>query len=98
MKRILIILPFLISCYGTHKMPVYNTREKTIGLYADKSYDPDGYIVTYQWKQIAGPSIKINGYNAIAATVLLKPGTYTFELTVTDNQGASGRDTAVIKY
>lgn len=55
--------------------------------------DPDGSIRSYQWKKISGPSASLRGTNAstLKASNLLA-GTYDFELTVTDNKGATGKD------
>ncbi|MBP9104018.1 MAG: T9SS type A sorting domain-containing protein [Chitinophagaceae bacterium] len=60
--------------------------------------DPDGTIVTYQWTKIAGPG-QFNIVSASAAQTIvnnLVQGVYQFVLTVTDNQGANGRDTVVV--
>jgi hypothetical protein len=57
--------------------------------------DPDGKIKSYSWSQISGPSIAtISGSNSATIKVRkLIEGTYQFELTVTDDKGATGRDT-----
>jgi len=62
------------------------------------SYDPDGTIVFYNWMKIAGTSaVTINNVNTNAPTVSgLKAGQYTFELTVTDNAGATTKDQVTI--
>ncbi len=60
--------------------------------------DPDGTITAYQWTKIAGPS-SFNIVNASQAQTLidnLEEGVYQFELRVTDNQGATGRDTVTV--
>ncbi len=63
------------------------------------SNDPDGAIVSYKWKKISGPS----SYTFIDSTVVsptvqnLAVGQYGFELTVTDNFGATSKD-SVIAY
>jgi hypothetical protein len=60
--------------------------------------DPDGSIASYQWTKISGPAT----FNIVsptqAQTVInsLVQGTYQFELRVTDNQGATGRDTMTV--
>ncbi len=61
--------------------------------------DSDGVIASYQWKKVAGPplSMVVNPNNAITAINNLEEGIYQFELTVTDNLGATGKDTLVIK-
>ncbi|MGF2412649.1 MAG: PKD domain-containing protein [Ferruginibacter sp.] len=57
--------------------------------------DPDGTIISYLWSKIAGPTAGvITNVNSAATTVAgLVQGTYRFELRVTDNNGAIGRDT-----
>jgi K+-transporting ATPase c subunit len=60
--------------------------------------DPDGTIASYQWAKISGPS----QYNIVSPTQAktsvsnLAQGIYEFELTVTDNAGASGKDTVQV--
>ncbi len=60
--------------------------------------DPDGNIVSYQWTKISGPS----QYNIVspsqAQTVInnLVQGVYQFQLTVIDNNGATGKDTVQV--
>jgi hypothetical protein len=66
-----------------------------VTLNATASMDPDGSIVRYAWRQIAGPglSLLLDQQAAIAKALQLLPGVYTYELTVTDNEGASAKDT-----
>ncbi|TRX60127.1 T9SS type B sorting domain-containing protein [Fulvivirga sp. M361] len=56
--------------------------------------DPDGSIVGYAWSQITGPSSASIGSPANASTSVsgLSEGTYVFQLTVTDNDGAEDID------
>ena len=59
--------------------------------------DPDGSIASYQWTKIAGPSCTIVSPSQAQTNVNnLLQGVYQFQLTVTDNLGATGRDTVVI--
>ena len=59
--------------------------------------DPDGTIASYQWTKIAGPSCTIvSPSQAQTAVNNLLQGVYQFQLTVTDNLGATGRDTVVV--
>lgn len=60
--------------------------------------DPDGFISAYGWKKVAGPAqFTITDASAASTTVTnLAQGTYQFELKVTDNAGASGKDTVFI--
>jgi len=70
----------------------------TIILDGTFSYDPDGTIVAYQWKQASGTGPS-NIYNFRAATTIVRDlvkGQYGFELTVTDNDGLLGKDTVYV--
>ncbi|MEO8720410.1 MAG: T9SS type A sorting domain-containing protein, partial [Ginsengibacter sp.] len=57
--------------------------------------DKDGNITGYYWKQLSGPSIIdiIEPASATPTISNLIGGTYSFELTVTDNGGKIGKDT-----
>ncbi|MCB0709857.1 MAG: hypothetical protein KDC15_10760, partial [Chitinophagaceae bacterium] len=56
--------------------------------------DPDGSIAAYLWTKISGPACTITDPNSDVTTVTgMLQGTYRFELRVTDNNGAYGRDT-----
>ncbi len=62
------------------------------------SYDPDGTIVRYQWSQVSGPN---NAYLTETDKVVgfashLAVGEYTFQLTVTDNQGTTASSTVKV--
>jgi hypothetical protein len=67
-------------------------------LNGSKSSDPDGKISAWQWTKLTGPaSFTIVSATAAITTVKnLKVGTYQFELKVTDDEGASARDTVMI--
>lgn len=60
--------------------------------------DPDGTITAYRWRKISGPnSGYISNSNSSTATVSgLIQGVYQYELRVTDNKGAYGRDTVMV--
>lgn len=62
------------------------------------SYDPDGLIVSYNWSQAAGSSQAVitNADSAVSKPDSLKPGYYVFQLTVTDNKGATATDDLLI--
>jgi ribosomal protein L14 len=54
------------------------------------SWDPDGNIAGYSWKQVSGPnnSVIVNSTASSTQVDNLTQGSYTFELDVTDNKGA----------
>jgi alpha-tubulin suppressor-like RCC1 family protein len=60
--------------------------------------DTDGTIAAYQWSWISGPTQFSIVSPTQAQTVInnLDQGTYRFELRVTDNLGAIGRDTMTV--
>ena len=61
--------------------------------------DADGTIVSYQWKKIDGPPVFLINNTASAQTQvtgLLQGSVYSFELTVTDDDGATGKDTVLV--
>jgi hypothetical protein len=53
--------------------------------------DADGYIVSYSWSKISGPSAGYitDPFSAQSGASGLVAGVYQFQLTVTDNQGAT---------
>jgi hypothetical protein len=60
--------------------------------------DADGTIVSYHWSRISGP-MQVALHPANQATVTasnLVAGVYSFQLMVTDNQGATGKDTVLL--
>jgi outer membrane protein assembly factor BamB/chitodextrinase len=61
-------------------------------LDASGSYDPDGYIVSYEWD--FGMGITKTGITA--SHVYEEPGNYTLSLKVTDNDGAVACDFATV--
>jgi hypothetical protein len=67
----------------------------TVQLHGNTSSDPDGIIVSYAWTQVSGPGQAVisSGTNSIATVSDLTTGIYTFELKVTDDDGASSTRT-----
>ncbi|HEY7161885.1 MAG TPA: T9SS type A sorting domain-containing protein [Acidobacteriota bacterium] len=57
--------------------------------------DPDGTISGYRWSKIGGPTQYSIASSTLAKTVVsnLVQGSYSFEITVTDNSGATAKDT-----
>jgi outer membrane protein OmpA-like peptidoglycan-associated protein len=55
------------------------------------SYDPLGEALTYNWVQISGPTVTLNGANTATATFAAAPSTsYAFRLTVKNTDGLQG--------
>ena len=69
-----------------------------ITLDGSASYDVDGTITAYSWVQVSGNrGVTIQGSSQVQPAIYgLTPGTYVFQLTVTDNAGASGSATVTI--
>ena len=70
----------------------------TTNLSGAASYDPDGTIVKYQWSQVSGAGgvTVANSASANAIVFGLQPGNYIFQLTVTDNNGATATATVTL--
>jgi PKD repeat protein len=66
-----------------------NMPASSVQLNGSASYDAVGTIVSYDWVQVSGSgSITITNSNTATPNIDgLSPGTYTFELTVTNNAG-----------
>src|SRR5690606_14332856 len=60
--------------------------------------DPDGNIVSYNWKQISGPSTAniLSSNLAITKVNALMQGEYQFQLTVTDDKGGASSDNVTV--
>ncbi|MBV4357064.1 PKD domain-containing protein [Pinibacter aurantiacus] len=92
-----------VQVLGSNKAPIANAGPdqnltlpaSTAKLDGSGSSDPDGNITTYAWTKLSGPaggdiaspgSAKTDVSNLVA-------GTYTYQLTVTDNMGATSTAT-----
>jgi hypothetical protein len=67
-------------------------------LNGGESYDADGTIDSYEWKFIKGPSNPLVASNdkSLSKVNTFGSGVYVFELTVKDNEGATGVDTVAV--
>ncbi|WP_212004141.1 PKD domain-containing protein [Chitinophaga sp. HK235] len=68
-----------------------------VQLDGSASSDPDGIIISYQWEKAGGPAATIESPASARTTVSgLVVGSYTFELTVTDNKGITAKDRVTV--
>jgi hypothetical protein len=72
-----------------------------VSLNALSSSDPDGYIASYLWQQISGPTVSLSSSTSSTPYFEAPYGiqsnvNLTFKLTVTDNSGLKDTDTVVI--
>jgi hypothetical protein len=60
--------------------------------------DSDGHVVAYLWSQVSGPTaaVLVNPGSPSCKAQSLKQGTYTFQLMVTDNKGATGVNSTTV--
>ena len=89
------ILP--IANAGSDVTLILPTNSTTLN--GTSSIDPDGTIISYNWRKISGPQSH-NIASPNAATTLISNlvgGIYQFELSVTDNNGATDKDTVMIQ-
>lgn len=93
---------------GVTKPPVANAGPgvavymgQLVRLNGSKSVDPDGSRLVYSWRQISGPRVQLFGVNT-AAPIFIAPrindllAFVSFELTVTDIEGKSAKDTTTV--
>lgn len=79
---------------GPNQTITYPTNTVTL---TGSGTDADGTIVAYNWVKVAGGVATITNANSASTTVTgLFVGVYQFQLTVTDNSGATGKDTVQI--
>ncbi|HLY70287.1 MAG TPA: T9SS type A sorting domain-containing protein, partial [Puia sp.] len=81
---------------GANQTITLPTNKATLS--GSKSTDADGTIAAYSWTRVSGPSTPtITGNKTVTATISgLVAGTYVYQLTVTDNRGATGSATTQI--
>jgi chitinase len=66
------------------------------------SYDPDGTIASYQWRQVSGCAVALSSASSAQTSISIPrnisplPNALVFELTVTDNAGNAASDTVRI--
>jgi len=77
-----------------------SVTEGTMVNLTGSATDADGAIASYQWLQTSGTSVVINGDTSANASftspAVSADETLTFQLTVTDNDGASANDSVKI--
>lgn len=72
----------------------------SVSLDGSASKDSDGTITSYVWSQVSGTAVTLANGNAAVASFdvveVTQQETLTFNLTVTDNEGATSTDTVVV--
>ncbi len=93
------------DCANQNKPPIAIAGpDQVITLPVDSAFlngsgssDPDGMIVRYGWKKIAGPAANLlRTADSITVVTALTAGIFQFELEVTVNGGLSAKDTVRI--
>ncbi len=60
--------------------------------------DADGFITSYRWTKVSGPSVTMSGTNVANLNLSnMVAGTYVFRITATDNKGAQAYDEVTVK-
>jgi hypothetical protein len=112
MPKPALVLALSIIVLGTacqknnmNKMPVADAGpSQTVELPTDgvtlsgSGKDADGKVVTYLWEQVSGPSASLIVDPGSPTTVVqgFVRGTYTYQLSVFDDEGGIGTDTTMI--
>jgi hypothetical protein len=70
----------------------------SVALTGGASSDPNGTIASYAWTQTGGPAVSLAGASTAAPTFTAPGGiaSLAFQLTVTDNQGATHSDAVTV--
>lgn len=96
MMIIVVIIAVFTLCSCTMSKKTTITK---ILLDGSKSYDPDGYIVSWSWRQVSGPALTIkNKASKKTEAIVNQEASYSFELTVTDNRSGTDKDTTTVVY
>ncbi|RYE18370.1 MAG: hypothetical protein EOP51_22110, partial [Sphingobacteriales bacterium] len=92
------VTPVNISPFASAGDDVFVVLPSNVNLSGHQSTDPDGSIVSYRWRKVSGPASYLFSDSTIATPVVqnLSAGLYSFELTVTDNQNATDKDTVLV--
>jgi peptidoglycan hydrolase-like protein with peptidoglycan-binding domain len=88
-----------IANAGADQTIILTGNNRVVVLDGTGSTDPDGVLVAFNWRLVSGPTGPVIVTPNSSQTIVnnLNPGTYIFELTVTDNRGASAKDTVQVK-
>lgn len=82
--------------------PAQTVQPKSTVNLAGSASDPDGSIVSYQWKQLSGPAVSLKGATTPSASFVAPSlgkstsATLTFQLQATDNDGGVGSATTTV--
>ncbi|MEJ8816345.1 carboxypeptidase-like regulatory domain-containing protein [Lacibacter sp. H407] len=84
---------------GADQVVTLTATNGAITLNGTASTDPEGAALTFNWTRIAGPNtpVIVTPNLAITSVTGLVAGTYSFELKVTDDKGASDSDTVTVQ-
>lgn len=96
--KVTVILPPNVAPIAYAGADQHVAIDSIVTLDASGSYDPDGVIISYAWAKVDGPA-SLTMQNAASNKPVvrdLEPGTYSFELTVTDNRGGKAKDTVLV--
>jgi hypothetical protein len=78
---------------------VINATNNLAVLNGTQSSDPGGGPLQFNWTLVGGPNQPniVSQNSATTSVTGLVPGTYTFQLTVTDNRGATNSATVIVR-
>jgi hypothetical protein len=85
-------------CANTGSEQIVFLPDNSAQLDGSNSYDSNGIVSSYYWRQISGPgqSLIVNSTYSVTGVQNLLAGIYQFELKITDTSGLFSTDTAMV--
>ena len=83
MKKLLFLFAFAAMMFTVNAQTAFDTISPKVS-------DPDGTVASIKWEKLSGPNMQFSTTTSVTTIVSgLTAGVYVFQMTATDNQGAT---------